>query len=93
MERIMKNPITLTDCLHNCDKVCVSTFENSTIAEGTPGQVYGRGIINGATAAIMAVTGKSFESALFDIQQCLSSNTDFDNECVPTAFQPEWSKQ
>lgn len=28
----MKNPIILTDCLHNCDRVCVSTFENSTLA-------------------------------------------------------------
>jgi len=86
----MKNPITLTDCLHNCDKVCVSTFENSTIAKGTPGQVYGRGIINGATAAIMAVTGKSFEDALDDIRQCLSQNTQFDPACLPASWKESW---
>ena len=93
MEHQMNNPIMLTDCLHNCDRVCVSTFENSTIAEGTPGQVYGRGIINGATAGIMAVTGCSYLEATRKLIECRSSATDFDNECVPEAFRPEWNKQ
>jgi hypothetical protein len=86
MERIMKNPITLTDCLHNCDRACVSTLRR----DGTPGQIYGRGIINGATAAIMAVTGKSFEDALDDIRQCLSQNTQFDPACVPASWKESW---
>lgn len=87
----MRNPTTLTDCLHNCDRSCVETFENSTIAEGTPGQIYGRGIINGATAAIIAVLGCSYLEATAKLQTCLSKNTDMDPECVPHAFQSEWN--
>ena len=89
----MKNPTTLADCLHNCDRACVSTFENFTIAQGSPGQIYGQGIINGATAAIMAVTGKSFEDALGDIRQGLSQNTQFDPACMPTSWKESWDNQ
>jgi hypothetical protein len=87
----MKNPITLTDCLHNCDRVCVSTFENSTLAQGTPGQIYGRGILNGATAAVMAITGKSFQDALEEVRNRLSRNTQFDPACVPEPWREDWT--
>ena len=88
----MKNPIILTDCLHNCDRVCVSNFENSTPAQGTTGQIYGRGILNGATAAVMAITGKSFQEALEEIQNRISRNTQFDPACVPEPWREDWKE-
>lgn len=89
----MSTPVTLaTDCLHNCDKQCVSTFENATIANGTPGQVYGRGILNGMVTGFMAANQLTFQDALATVKSLVSHNTDFDEGCVPTAWLEDWRK-
>lgn len=76
-----KNEGTLKDALYNTSKDCTSynTDEN---------QVYGRGIIVGVIAAVMALTDCKFENAIESIKPFLPTNQDINT--IPAFWQDEF---
>lgn len=93
----LKNGVLLTDCLTNCDTDCTATFENSdTMAEGTVGEIYGRGIVNGAVSALMSAMGIEFLDALRLVKahshKTAGAHGVFNINCVPAVWREEWEK-
>lgn len=91
----MANETVLKDCLTNCAKDCVASFEkNSNIAENPPGIIYGRGIINGAVSATMLLTGCEFDDALAIVKRHILSIDklygEFDDRCLPLSWKVAW---
>ena len=88
--------VMLIDSLTNCATDCVSSFENSGIAEHSKGQIYGQGIVNGMVAVIMSNNGRNFKEALEFVKRqsekvngCMG---EFDINCVPKAWREDWEK-
>jgi len=68
-------PIVLKDALHNCSK---------RVIRGVEDERYGRGVVLGAVAAIMALNGANWQEAFDLVKEHLPH--DMADECLPNGW-------